>query len=106
LFTQPVNLESWRCLDLGDAVLAIETCHQIREEFDRRYAGHSRAATTAVFTAQVASDLHCRVIAYFTPDCAPLALQFSAVPCTPPGSDGLELLAGDPECWALLFARR
>ena len=97
---------SWWSLELGDGVLALEACHHIKERFDSLYAAGPRSLSLAVFTAQVEADLHCRVLAYFPPDCAQLALQLDAAPCTRPARAGLELLIGDAASWQAWFAPR
>ena len=48
--------------------------------------------------------LHCKVNAYFSPAAGAVAEAVGARPCSKPAPDGLGLLAGAKESWALLFS--
>ncbi len=58
----------------------------------------------AVFTRPESEGrLYCEVIAYFSPAAASVAKAFDAEPCLKPERTGLGLLAGDQNCWSVLF---
>ncbi|MGP1682707.1 MAG: hypothetical protein ACTS8S_10320, partial [Giesbergeria sp.] len=65
-------------------------------------AGHPE--DMAVFTRhELEGRLQCEVIAYFSPAAAALAREVGAKPCEQPSNNELDLLAGDPACWPVLF---
>ena len=47
--------------------------------------------------------LHCQVEVYFSPAAAFLAKEIDADPCNKPSIDGLDLLIGPEDSWAVLF---
>jgi len=58
----------------------------------------------AVFTRPESEGrLYCEIIAYFSPAAADVAKVFDADPCGKPEMAGLALLAGNPDCWKVLF---
>ena len=98
-------MTQWWSLSLGDAILAFTSSEHIKDAFRDLHTVRP-AVGAAVFTSRDAGDLHCHVTAYFTPACAELATQLGAVPCAAPARAGLELLAGEPACWDVVFATR
>ena len=48
--------------------------------------------------------LHCEVTVYFSPAAHDLAKRYQAKTCERPLPAGLDLLAGDPVCWEMLFS--
>lgn len=96
-------MQDWFSVSLGDGVLAFEPKEALRTQFAQRFAAGA-PADAAVFTRhELEGRLQCEVIAYFSPAAAALAQQSGAQPCTQPGTEDLDLLAGDPACWATLF---
>jgi hypothetical protein len=97
-------MTSWYSLVIGDGILASVAKEDIKEQFRaRRSAGD--ATENAIFVRYDAGDLHCEVTAYFSPGTTDIARHFGASACTRPTRAGLELLAGNVECWTLLFDR-
>ena len=77
---------------------------EIAEAFEEIYARAGRPADMAVFTRPESERrLHCEVIAYFSPAAQRVAEAFDAEPCAKPARAGLALLAGNAECWSVLF---
>jgi hypothetical protein len=88
-------MNGWHSLPLGDALTAHLTLERIRESFEAHYGTAHRPANAAVYVRRDATgDLHCEVIAFFTPETAEIARAFGATPCSAPATDGLERLAG------------
>ena len=97
-------MQTWFSQSLGDGVLAFEPKEQLRERFDPVFAAAGQPAGMAVFTRhELEGRLQCEVIAYFSPADASLAQAVGAKPCAKPTTADLDLLAGDPACWAALF---
>jgi hypothetical protein len=97
-------MNSWHSLALGDGILASVAGEDIKQQFLTRPSS-DQAAENAIFIRYDSGDLHCEVTAYFSPGVADIARHFGATVCSQPDRRGLELLAGSPECWDLLFAR-
>jgi hypothetical protein len=102
--TLPNNSHTWWSLNLGDGVSASVVCEQIKDEFRELHADADQADAAAVFISRDQGDLHCQVIAYLSPRCGVLARRLDAEPCAAPSPAGLELLAGMPTCWSVLFS--
>lgn len=96
-------MSDWATWHLGDGILASQPLAEITARFAAAFEAASRPPAMAVFVRQQSGDLHCEVTVYFSPAAHELAQAFGATPCDPPQPDGLELLAGDPACRALLF---
>ncbi len=97
-------MSSWHSFALGDAILASVACEDIKKQFRLRpLAGN--ATEDAIFIRYDSGNVHCEVTAYFSPGVTDIARHFGASACARPIRAGLELLAGDPECWTLLFDR-
>ena len=97
-------MQTWFSQSLGDGVLAFEPKEALREQFERMFAQPGTAIDTAVFTRhELEGRLQCEVIAYFSPAAAALARAHDAQPCDKPTTADLDLLAGDPACWSVLF---
>jgi len=95
---------TWRALALGDGVIATPMCENLKQQFAQTFSSASEHPYAAIFKRQDSeSSLHCEVTAYFSPDAESVAIAFGATPCARPIRAGLELLAGDKQCWAVLF---
>lgn len=98
-------MQTWFSENLGDGVMAFEPKEQIQAQFAPLFGAAGRPADMAVFARhELEGRLQCEVVAYFSPAAAALARARGAQPCRPPERGDLDLLAGDPACWALLFA--
>lgn len=96
-------MTTWYSKSLGDGMWAPTACAEIEEKFLPLFESAGRPAGMAVFVRREEGDLHCKVIAYFSPAAKEVAEAFEALPCLKPAREGLELLAGDARCWAVLF---
>jgi hypothetical protein len=94
---------TWHSLPLGDGMTAAEPSEEIRAAFRAAFTSAGEPADMAVFTRHESGNLHCEVIAYFSPSAAGLAMLFDAEPCQRPSRSGLGLLAGKEVCWSVLF---
>ena len=98
-------METWYSLSLGDGMMAGSTAAEIEESFLKHFSNAGRPPAMAVFTRpESESRVYCEVIAYFSPAAADTARAFDAEPCRKPEMAGLDLLAGDPACWKVLFS--
>lgn len=94
----------WYSLSLGDGIMAAEPSEEIRAAFSKIFEMADNPLDAAVFTrGESEGRLHCEVVAYFSPAVAELANAFEAEPCERPSRSGLGLLAGDEQCWKILF---
>ena len=97
-------MTTWFYKHLGDGMMADEPAEQIRAACEAQLKAGSTPHDFAVFTrAESEGRLHCEVIAYFSPAAAEVAQAFEAKPCVKPVRAGLGLLAGNPQCWVVLF---
>lgn len=96
-------MNSWRVKFLGDGLWAPIVCAEIEEAFQPVFETAGGPAEMAVFVRREEGSLHCEVIAYFSPKAGNVADTFDALPCVKPSREGLELLAGDENCWSVLF---
>ena len=95
---------TWFSKQLGDGILAYAPKDQIQEMFPALFAAAGRPADMAVFTRhELEGRLQCEVVAYFSPGAEALARQLDAQACEKPSRAGLDLLAGEPGCWTVLF---
>jgi hypothetical protein len=100
-------MTGWFSKNLGDAMLAGEPLGQVEVLFRASYAKASSPKDMAVFIRHESEGrLHCEVVAYFSPAAAVVAREVDADPCAKPSPDGLSLLAGAEESWAVLFPDR
>ena len=97
------QINGWRSATLGDGMWAPTISAQIEKEFIAAFEAAGSPADMAVFTRSEEGELHCEVIAYFSPAAQTLAMRFDTEPCGKPARGGLGLLAGDPRCWSILF---
>jgi hypothetical protein len=104
-FMGSVNrMNNWYSLSLGDGMMAGTMAAEIEESFLNRFSEGGETAAMAVFSRPESEGrLYCEVIAYFSPAAANVAREFDAQPCEKPERIGLDLLAGDPACWQILF---
>lgn len=98
-------MATWHSKSLGDMIAASITLAEIERAFTPLFDAQGRSAEMAVFTRQEPGVMHCEVTAYFSPAALTLSRQFLARPCNPPEPQGLELLAGNVNCWQVLFQR-
>jgi hypothetical protein len=97
-------MNRWYTKGLGDGITAAMPSEEIREAFLRSFQAAGKPLDMAVFTRLESEDrLHCEVVAYFSPSAQQIAIAFDAEPCAQPDRTGLDLLAGDPHCWEMLF---
>lgn len=97
-------MHTWFLKQLGDGVLAYAPKDLIRDMFPPLFAAAGRPADMAVFTRhELEGRLQCEVVAYFSPAAEALARQLDAHACEKPSRAELDLLAGEPDCWAVLF---
>ena len=98
------QINSWYSLTLGDGMWAPTLSAQIEKEFLAAFEKSDKPLDMAVFTRNESEGrLHCEVIAYFSPAAHAVAGAVGAEPCAKPSRNGLGLLAGDPNCWVVLF---
>lgn len=98
------RMESWYSISLGDGITAPTPSDDIEQIFVESFNAAGKPADMAVFTrAESEGRLHCEVIAYFSPAARKVAKVFDAQPCEKPERVGLGLLAGDSNCWSVLF---
>lgn len=97
-------MRTWSSKQLGDGVLAYAPKDQIQGLFPALFAAAGRPADMAVFTRyELEGRLQCEVLAYFSPAAEAMARQLGAQACEKPFRTELDLLAGEPGCWAVLF---
>jgi hypothetical protein len=95
---------NWYSLPLGDGMTEGETSDEIRQVFEQVFAETGKPRDMAVFKYfNSEGRLQCQVTAYFSPAAERVAHVFNARPCTRPPRAGLDLLAGEPGAWAVLF---
>ncbi len=97
-------MRTWFSKKLGDGMTAYGPLEQIEEAFQPLFAAAGEPVDMAAFTRHDSEGrLHCEVTAYFSPAAAEVARICDAEPCARPARWGLDLLAGDQGCWAVLF---
>ncbi|WP_332777671.1 hypothetical protein [Polaromonas sp.] len=97
-------MNTWFSKSLGDAIWAFTQTGQIETLFPPLFAAAGGPVGMAVFTRYESEGrLQCEVLAYFSPAAAELAHRVGAQPCQKPSRQALDLLAGAPGCWAVLF---
>ncbi|MGH8491523.1 MAG: hypothetical protein ACRERR_00215 [Moraxellaceae bacterium] len=97
-------MSKWSSRVLGDAQTSFLDCRDIAETGEEFFAAAGRPPAMAVFVSNVSEGrLHCEVTVYFSPAAQALAKRFQAKSCARPAPDGLDLLAGDPASWDVLF---
>ena len=95
---------TWFSKTLGDGMMAYGSIQRILEAFKPLYEAAGEPLDMAVFTRHDSEGrLHCEVTAYFSPAAAEVARIFDAEPCERPLHRGLDLLAGSPRCWSMIF---
>ncbi len=97
-------MQTWFSQPLGDGVWAYGPKEQICMQFAPLFDAAGGPVDMAVFTRhELEGRLQCEVIAYFSPAAAALARALGAQPCQRPVHHDLDLLAGNKDCWAVLF---
>ncbi|OIQ77547.1 hypothetical protein GALL_407630 [mine drainage metagenome] len=100
-------MHTWFSKQLGDGILAYEAKDQVQGLFPALFAVAGRPADMAVFTRhELEGCLQCEVVAYFSPAAEAIARQLNAQACEKPSRAELDLLVGEPACWAILFSER
>ncbi len=98
-------MSAWWAKSLGDGLWAPIAAAEIQTLFEPVFASVGKPGEMAVFTRSEEGRLHCEVIAYFSPAAGRVAEACGADPCGKPLRQGLELLAGQENCWEMLFPR-
>lgn len=94
----------WSSRGLGDAQTAFLDCRDIAETGEEFFNAAGRPPAMAVFACNDAEGrLHCEVTVYFSPAAHALGKRYEARTCERPEPAGLDLLAGDPACWDVLW---
>ena len=97
-------MSSWFRKSLGDALMAFEPLGHIEALFQSTYRASAWPKDVAAFVRHNSEGhLHCQVEVYFSPAAAFLAKEIDADPCNKPSIDGLDLLIGPEDSWAVLF---
>ncbi len=96
-------MQHWYSKSLGDGMWADIPSEEIRQLFQPLFESAGRPAEMAVFTRHEEGSLHCEWVAYFSPAAAEIAIVVEAVPSEKPIREELTLLAGNDECWTILF---
>lgn len=95
--------QHWHSKSLGDGEWSDIPSEEIKQLFEPLFESAGKPAEMAVFTHQQMGSLHCEWVAYFSPAAAEVAIAVGASPCAQPARQGLNLLAGNDECWSILF---
>lgn len=97
-------MSTWFSKQLGDGVWSLPLTDQVEDLFSPLFANAGRPVGMAVFTRHESKGrLQCEVVAYFSPAASVLAHVLDARPCEKPARGELDLLAGEPGCWPVLF---
>ncbi|SFB86831.1 hypothetical protein SAMN05216344_104224 [Polaromonas sp. OV174] len=97
-------MSTWFSKQLGDGVWSFSMRDQVKDAFLPLYVLAGRPVEMAVFTRHESEGrLQCEVVAYFSPAAVSVARALHATPCQKPARGELDLLAGEPGCWPLLF---
>lgn len=84
----------WFYKNLGDASLATESLHAIRQLFIQH--SHSPDRPRRLYLRHVSEGrLHCELFLYFSPEATELALLLKAMPCPEPDESELDLMIRD-----------
>ena len=98
------KMDYWYSVSLGDGITSVTPSDEVARSFQIFFSVAGSPTDMAVFTRLDSEDrLHCEVIAYFSPAAHEVAKLFDAQPCAKPMRAGLKLLAGDSQCWSVLF---
>ncbi|HEY9199544.1 MAG TPA: hypothetical protein VIR60_09270 [Gammaproteobacteria bacterium] len=91
-------------MHLGDGILASAPLGRIEALFRAAYVRAGSPRDMALFVRQQSEGrLHCEISLYFSPAAAEVAKTVEALPCARPSPDGLSLVIGADDCWAVLF---
>jgi hypothetical protein len=99
-------MEIWYSKDLGDAIYGEDkTLHEVLSPyFQQLFLQAGKPPEMAVFTRlESEGRMHCGLVVYFSPAAQQAAKVVGGAPCTKPARPGLDLFAGDPSCWTVLF---
>ena len=100
-------MSGWFSTSLGDAMLAGEALDRLESLFRAECATAGGSSEMAIFVRHESEGrLHCEVKAYFAPASVAVARAVDAEPCERPSPQGLSLLAGSEDVWAVLFPER
>ena len=91
-------------MTLGEAMLADEATDRIQALFRSSHTDAGGPIGMALFLRHESErQLHCDVKLYFSPLSEPFARSVFAEPCKQPSPEGLSLLVGFEDAWAVLF---
>lgn len=97
-------MNTWYFKDLGDAMLAEPQLEKIKLLYSTAVQNDQVENKMAIFFRHVSEgQLHCSVIAYFSPSADSIAKAVHALPCQKPLSKGLGLLIGAENSWTTYF---
>lgn len=96
-------MEHWHSKSLGDGMWTDVPSEEIKLCFQPLFVSAGTPIEMVAFTRHEEESLHCEWITYFFPAVAEVAIVVEAVPCKKPIREGLILLAGNDECWIILF---
>lgn len=98
-------MTTWYSRNLGDAMYGVDAALEgLEASFQREFALAGGPLDMAVFTRlESEGRLHCERVVYFSPAARSSADMFGSDPCQKPARPGLDLLAGNPACWSVLF---
>ena len=89
-------MSHWYTLQLGNEQQAFEPLRQIQQVFMARFLMAQPGTGRALFSHFDAAEG--RVVLFFSPAAADIAVRFRASPCDRPAQD-LVLLAGEGDAW-------
>jgi hypothetical protein len=97
-------MDTWFSMSLGDAIYGDTALEKIGAYVKQVFARAGDPPDMAVFTRlESEGRLHCEMVVYFSPAACQAAEIFESDPCEKPVRTGLDLFAGNPDCWAVLF---
>jgi len=97
-------MKDWFSKNLGDAMLAHDSLHQLEKLFSAAYARAGKPGDMAAFMRHESEGrLHCEVKVYLSPSFFAVAEEVNAELSSKPSPAGLSILVGSQECWSTLF---
>lgn len=100
-------MKAWHVLNLGDAMLAGAALDRIEAQLEAEWARLGQPDDAAAYTRHESEGrLHCELKVYLAPGLRDAAERLGAEPCDEPSRDGLSLLVGTEEAWAVNYPER
>lgn len=97
-------MNTWFSKSLGDAMYGDTSLEKLGAYVKQALARAGDPPDMAVFTRlESEGRLHCELVVYFSPAARQAAEIFESEPCEKPVRAGLDLFAGNPACWSMLF---